>query len=56
MEKVINSKRDRLRKISQNKMMEGASIQGELIYMDIIKHLEHIGDFSMNIAHSLQDI
>ncbi len=56
MEKAINSKRDRLRKLSQSKMSEGANIQAELLYLDIVKHLEHIGDFSMNVAHSLEEV
>lgn len=54
METAINAKRDRLRKTSQNKMEKGGDIQGELLYMDMIKHLEHLGDFSLNIAQSMR--
>ncbi|OHD13030.1 MAG: hypothetical protein A2086_07485 [Spirochaetes bacterium GWD1_27_9] len=56
MEKAIDAKRDRLRKTSQNKMIKGADIQAELIYMDILKYLEHIGDFNLTISHSLKEI
>ncbi len=56
MEMAINVKRDRLRKNSKNKILQGADIQGELVYMDIIKHLEHIGDFTMNISQYLNEI
>lgn len=55
MEKEINSKRNRLRKHARNNMVKGGDIHGELLYMDIIKHLEHIGDFNLNIAHSLEE-
>jgi len=55
MEKEINSKRSRLRKHARNNMIKGGDIHGELLYMDIIKHLEHIGDFNLNIAHSLEE-
>ncbi len=56
MESAINLKRDRLKKNSKNKMIQGADIQGELVYMDVIKHLEHIGDFTMNISHYLDEM
>lgn len=56
METAINQKRNRLRKQARNKMEKGADVNAELIYLDIIKHLEHIGDFSLNIAHALNEI
>lgn len=55
MENAINLKRNRLRKQARNKMEKGADVNAELLYLDIIKHLEHIGDFSLNIAHALQE-
>lgn len=56
MENAINDKRTRLRKLAQNKMAKGSDIQGELVYMELIKHLEHIGDFSLTIAQTLKEI
>ncbi|NPV39466.1 Sodium-dependent phosphate transporter [Brevinematales bacterium NS] len=56
MEKAINSKRNRLRKLVENKLIKGADIEGEIIYMEMVKHLEHIGDFCYTIANYLEDL
>ncbi|URA09338.1 Na/Pi cotransporter family protein [Thermospira aquatica] len=56
MEKAINAKRNRLRKLVENKLIKGADIEGEIIYMEIVKHLEHIGDFCYTIASYLKDL
>lgn len=54
MEGVINEKRDELRKKSRKKMEKGADIRGELVFMDIVRHIEHLGDFSIGISRILQ--
>lgn len=56
MEKAIDAKRDRLRKIATNKLEKGGDVEGELVYMEMIKHLEHIGDFNLTIAHYLDEL
>ncbi|MDP8322852.1 MAG: Na/Pi cotransporter family protein [Candidatus Stygibacter australis] len=56
LEKKINSSRDELKKASQKRLQAGAEVQGELLYMDLLKHFEHIGDNSLNIAQALRKI
>ncbi len=56
MEKAINTKRDMLRKISRRKMEKGADIRAELLFMDIIRHLEQLGDYSIAIARTLKGL
>ena len=40
---------------SSNRLAKDSDAKSELIFIDIIKHLEHIGDFSLNISQALQD-
>lgn len=56
LEKKINYSRDQLKKASQKRLQAGAEVQGELLYMDLLKHFEHIGDNSLNIAQALRKI
>ena len=45
---LLDSSRDRLSNSSDSKV--------ELLFMDLIKHLEHIGDYSLNISQALEQI
>ena len=56
MEKKINCSRDELKKASQKRLQAGGDVHGELLYMDLLKHFEHIGDNSLNIAQALRKI
>jgi phosphate:Na+ symporter len=57
MEKAINAKRNRLRKLVENKLeSKDTDIEGEIIYMEMIKHLEHIGDFCYTIANYFSEL
>ncbi|MCK5735372.1 MAG: Na/Pi cotransporter family protein [Spirochaetaceae bacterium] len=55
MERGIDSMRDKLRKRSRRTIErdEEVNVKGELIFMDIVKHLEHIGDNSMNVSEAI---
>ena len=56
-EKEIDLLRNQLLDSSRNRLSdEGAEPKAELLFMDIIKHLEHIGDYSLNISQSLEHI
>jgi phosphate:Na+ symporter len=54
MEKKINSMRNKLKKSSLKRLKTGGSVEGEILYVDILRHIEHIGDFSLNITQSLK--
>jgi len=54
LEAQINNMRDKLKKESQERLQQGADVKSELLFMDILKHLEHIGDNSLNITESLR--
>ncbi|WP_319415970.1 Na/Pi cotransporter family protein [Marispirochaeta aestuarii] len=55
-EDAIDEMRDQLNKISRRKMAKKkrSELKGELIFRDIVRHLEHIGDYSLNISQALR--
>jgi len=54
MERTINEERSRLRRDAQDELYAGADVRGELVFMDIVKHIEHIGDYCFNIAEAIK--
>jgi phosphate:Na+ symporter len=56
LEDKINHLRDNLKKASQKRLSDGAEVKGELLYLDLLKHFEHIGDNSLNIAQALREV
>ncbi len=55
-EKEIDDIRNKLIDLSRGRLSEGSKPKIELLFIDIIKHLEHIGDYSLNISQALEDI
>ena len=54
MEDSINSYRNEMKKLAQKRLSKGADVRSELLFIDIVKHIEHIGDFSLNISRALR--
>lgn len=54
IEESINAMRNKLKKSSRRRIKEGADIRGELLILDVISHLEHMGDYTLNIAEALR--
>lgn len=54
LEDKIDDYRNKLRKEARNQISEGADVKGELLYIDIVRHIERIGDYCLNIAQSLR--
>lgn len=54
LEEKIDSYRNKLRKQARKKIAEGADVRGELLYIDIIRHMERMGDYCLNIAQALR--
>lgn len=55
-ENSINNTRNRMRERAQLRLIEGSNVTAELMLLDFTKHLEHIGDYSINIAEALVSI
>jgi phosphate:Na+ symporter len=58
MEEEIDRMRDKLRKRSRRVIEkdEDVDVKGELLYMDIVRHLEHIGDSSLNVSQAIVEM
>jgi phosphate:Na+ symporter len=58
MERGIDTMRDTLRKRSRRTIErdEEVNVKGELIFLDIVKHLEHIGDNSLNVSEAIVEM
>jgi len=53
-ENKIDDMRNKLLDSSRDRLAKGSNAKAELLFMDIIKHLEHIGDYSLNISQALE--
>jgi len=56
LEDKIDEYRNKLRKEARNQIAEGADVKGELLYIDIVRHIERMGDYCLNIAQTLRKI
>jgi phosphate:Na+ symporter len=58
MEETIDSLRDKLKKRARKVLekRDDADIRGELTFIDIISHLEHVGDHCLTIADTVRGL
>ena len=56
LEAKVDRQRKSLRKKSRKRIQTGSDVKAELLYLDVVKHLEHIGDYALNIAEALRQI
>ncbi|MEW5815878.1 MAG: Na/Pi cotransporter family protein [Spirochaetota bacterium] len=56
IEEQVNKYRNVLKKAAQKRLKSGSNVKSELLYLDVLKHIEHIGDFSLEIAKALRQI
>ncbi len=56
LENKIDQSRNQLRKAARTRIQEGADVKAELLYLDLLKNFEHIGDNALNIAQALRQI
>jgi len=54
LENKINSSRNNLRKAARKRLQDGSEVRSELLYLDILKNFEHIGDNALNISQALR--
>lgn len=55
-EQQINKVQRKLKKNSRKRLKTGASVNTEMFYIDILRHLEHLGDFSLIVSRSLAQL
>lgn len=55
-EDIINDTQNKLKKVARTRIENGSNVRAEFLFLDFVKHLEHIGDYSMNISEELNKI
>lgn len=55
MENRVNKIRTKLVKKSRKTLKAGESVKGELLYLDMVRLIEEIGDFCLNIAEAIKE-
>jgi len=53
LEDEINENRDRLRKMGRKRLESGKDVKTELLFIDIVRRIEKIGDYCLEIAETL---
>ncbi len=56
MEDKINSYQKRYKKATQKRLRTGSSAKQEMFYLDVLRHVEHLGDYSLVISQALKRI
>ncbi|MCD4651552.1 MAG: Na/Pi cotransporter family protein [Candidatus Cloacimonetes bacterium] len=56
LEKKIDQSRYKYKKAAQQRLQEGSDVKVEFLYIDMLRHFEHIGDYALNIIEALKTI
>ncbi len=55
-EQQVDNYRNTLKKAARTRIKAGSDVKAELLYMDMVRHIEKIGDHLLNIAQALRAI
>ncbi len=50
LEEKINKSRNKLRKLSRKRIEAGANLKTELLFIDLVRSIEKIGDYCFDIT------
>ena len=53
MEAKLNKHQKKYKKAAQKRLRTGSSVKAELFYLDLLRHLEHLGDYSLEVSQAL---
>lgn len=56
IEKKIDEMRTNLKKMASEQLENGAAVRTELLYIDIVRNIEKIGDFAFSISKALKQL
>ncbi len=56
LENSIDDFRTALKKKARKRLQTGANVKAELLYMDIVRHIEKVGDHAYGVAHALREL
>ena len=55
MEDSIDSMRQNLKRLARKRLEKGANVKAELLYIDMVRNLEKIGDYAFSISRALAE-
>jgi phosphate:Na+ symporter len=55
-ESRIDGYRNELKKLARKRLKTGAEVRAELLFIDLVRHIEKIGDNAFTIAEALRDL
>jgi phosphate:Na+ symporter len=55
-EEKLDSFRSELKKMARKRLKAGADVKTELLFIDMVRHIEKIGDYGYSIAQSLREM
>ena len=53
LEDAINKNRDKLRRLSRKRLESGKDVKTELVFIELVRRIEKIGDYCLEIAETL---
>ena len=56
LEEKIDEFRDRLKKLARKRLEGGADVKTELLFIDLVRRIERLGDYAFSISEALGDI
>jgi phosphate:Na+ symporter len=54
LENKIDKSRDKLRKLGRKRIEAGADVRTELLFIDVVRRIEKVGDYCYNISGALR--
>jgi phosphate:Na+ symporter len=55
-ENRIDGYRDELKRMARKRLKTGAEVRAELLFIDLVRHIENIGDNAYTIAEALREL
>ncbi len=55
MEDSIDTMRQNLKRLARSRLEQGANVKAELLYIDMVRNLEKIGDYAFSISRALAE-
>lgn len=56
LEQQVDTYRNTLQKSARHRIRDGSDVKSELLYIDMVRHIEKIGDHLLNIAQALRQL
>jgi phosphate:Na+ symporter len=54
LENTIDKDRDKLRKLGRKRIESGEDVKTELLFIDVVRRIEKVGDYCFNISEALR--